>query len=93
MTHTPTPWKVAYEEGFESYYLDGPTLDSRGFVIITCQTDRAAEDAAHIVRCVNAHEALLEAVKEEYQALSHYQPTAIRVSYLKNLIARAEKSL
>ena len=48
--HTPTPWEI---EGYEVY--------AQNEAVAMCETEA---DAAHIVRCVNAHDGLVEALSE-----------------------------
>jgi hypothetical protein len=63
MKHTPTPWHVGSKVPNYIYARDG--LD----IIAQCdsanESTRAEENAnaAHIVRCVNAHDALIAALE------------------------------
>lgn len=61
--HTPTPWnyKQAYANGAGAFI--GP--DGKGIACITSSTkrDNNAANAAHIVRCVNAHDELVAALR------------------------------
>jgi hypothetical protein len=63
MKHTPTPWQIGSKVPNFIYARDG--LD----IIAQCdswnESTRAEENAnaAHIVRCVNAHDALVAALE------------------------------
>lgn len=71
--HTPTPWRIYHLGNREGTAISGnvPTsenlathkrIDSRilyGGDIAFCYGDQHETDAAHIVRCVNAHDALV----------------------------------
>lgn len=61
-THTPTPWRQS--EINPMYVLD----DARGEIIAECQPHyvdkKSKENAAFIVRAVNAHDELLAALKK-----------------------------
>ncbi len=54
--HTPTPWRYAPDWNPCSIYPDSPGADSLA-------TDMSEEDAAHIVRVVNSHTELVEALE------------------------------
>ena len=62
--HSPTPWHI--ESGTEEIV----TANHR-FVAQVALDDgpQTAIDAAHIVKCVNAHDGLVEALKEAKEAL------------------------
>ena len=73
-THTPTPWK--YREGWECYQLcsangmpigltDYPS-DGRNIF-----REEAEANAAHIVRCINVHDQLVEALRLVDEKLGH----------------------
>ena len=49
--HTPTPWK---------HELDN-RISSDGMIFVKCFDDN---DAAHIVKCVNAHDELVAALEQ-----------------------------
>lgn len=60
-THTPTPWKISTRD--PSTIVSGKrwvATSSRNGVLV----DDMMYNAAHIVRCVNSHDALLAACKE-----------------------------
>lgn len=74
-SHTPTPWAVLPEECEKPYirirgtYLGGrykianvitPVYDG----VLPHEAVETRANAAHIVRCVNAHDALLAALRE-----------------------------
>src|SRR5438876_357057 len=75
--HTPTPWtiKPAIRPGGIERSMDCAILDEQNEIIAECfeKVGRMSEgrfverpanaNAAHIVRCVNCHEALVEALQ------------------------------
>lgn len=65
--HTPTPWHTA-EEWSNQYdaavIAGGPNSFVLAGAFYMGGTDQAKANAAHIVRCVNAHEALVAACKD-----------------------------
>jgi hypothetical protein len=61
--HTPTPWMVEEDgEGVQTISRGGGR-DGDIVTNIRYADSRGKADAAHIVKCVNAHDALLEAVR------------------------------
>lgn len=67
MTHTPTPWRRGQDGNQRIYGPDGMGEDSG----LVCSAVRA-RDIDHIVKCVNAQDDLIAALKtwlEEYIAL------------------------
>ena len=54
--HTPTPWDALGHSVLE-------TLSGKLIARTPDYTTTAEEDAAHIVRCVNSHDALVEQVE------------------------------
>lgn len=74
--HTPTPWRVSYRattDGNISYRIVGVTLDSL-----------SKENAEFIVRAVNSHEALLDAVKKTMATIADDSVTDAQFRYLLN---------
>lgn len=74
-THTPTPWHVntqirrkLYIEGATSFIADLQYEECTDYTRAQCRAD-----AEYIVRCVNSHDALLEALK-----LATHELNAIR---------------
>lgn len=77
-THTPTPWKVT--DGTmtsfpDSVYVSGIGRDGFQSIIAMLNDDTGTDhdkraNAAHIVKCVNAHEELLTQLKQMH---NHYQ--------------------
>ena len=66
MNHTPTPWTQD----------DRRILDPQGRQIAVCHSDfignvSGAQDAAHIVKSVNAHDELVAALRSAEQAIVH----------------------
>ncbi len=66
MNHTPAPWEIA------------PAMprcimpkDKRHRKVADCTSDRSTADAAHIVKCVNAHDELVAALRSAEQAIVH----------------------
>jgi hypothetical protein len=68
MTHTPTPW-ICDSEGILPISRDGVSIVAR----IPNHPDNKANwdaDAAFIVRAVNSHQAMVEALTEAQEALN-----------------------
>ena len=66
MTHTPTPW---FHCGAEI----GRATETSGYAVATATAvnfEQAEMDAAFIVRAVNAHDAMLDALREILVKLS-----------------------
>lgn len=65
MSHTPTPWKLINEKTIVG--LDHPRQGYVADVNLHRSNDQQEPDgdanAAHIVRCVNSHDALIEALR------------------------------
>ena len=66
MNHTPTPWTQD----------DRRILDPQGRQIAVCHSDfigkvSGAQDAAHIVKCVNAHDELVAALRQAERFVWH----------------------
>lgn len=58
--HTPGPWRAAHDD------TDVRLLDEEGNWIAECKMwehDQNVANANHIVRCVNAHDDMLEALE------------------------------
>ncbi len=93
--HTPTPWEVIKEDGWDTVYIDGPTLDSRGFVVIPDTTKRAYADAAFIVRAVNSHDDLVEIAKAMLMFLQMGKELQDRVfaDKIREVVAQVEGKL
>ena len=94
MSHTPTPWKVKYDE-----QIVGP----KGNVIASClgyskkakdpaqQAQGAREDnAALIIRAVNAHEAMKAALKEVLPLVEQWEGKDIAYDTITKALALAE---
>jgi len=94
--HTPTPWEseVVYNNGEGTYSItswDATTSSSREICQLTRADDKRngldydaeVEEAnsAYIVRAVNAHEALVEALEDALAALKKYAFGNQEVSY------------
>ena len=60
--HTPTPWALV-EEGPKLYVL------TKGEIIVTSQFVAEPMDAEHIVRCLNAHDELVELLTKAHDSL------------------------
>ena len=65
-THTPTPWKVAFPSGHiyepaTGFHVATMHPDILGFDARICEAN-----AAHIVRCVNEREPLVDLVRQAY---------------------------
>ncbi len=57
LSHTPTPWEVGFNKADRTYHI----VDCIGGSTMAFSADE--ENAAFIVRAVNAHEELLHALK------------------------------
>ena len=69
-THTATPWAV-----YDDSNLEYPNIEVEGGSEKICPEvygedhSQAVANAAFIVRCVNSHEALLEAARQGFQLI------------------------
>jgi hypothetical protein len=81
--HTPTPWETSYRERSNGSYGQD-IYDSNGATIATCAwysvptptgfvTNRTA-NAEFIVRAVNSHQALVEALRDILEMLQREAP-------------------
>jgi hypothetical protein len=78
--YTPTPWQQ-YSEWQQLRIvgnLDGPD-DGKMHYTTICEVELTADDtclanAAHIVKCVNCHDKLVEALKVAKNWMDYYQP-------------------
>ena len=86
-THTPTPWKV-YAGGRGAPVINDSVInDSNGFQIaLLTACEQSAANAAHIVRCVNAHDALTSRVAELEKHLSAVLECDIPITYLSDAV-------
>ncbi len=63
MNHTPTPWKLINKKT-----IVGANHPRQGYVAnVNLHQSNGAINAAHIIKCVNNHDALLEVVKRIYE--------------------------
>jgi hypothetical protein len=76
--HTPTPWRVG-DAGFTVF---GPKTDQPSPVTIAPCKSKA--NAAHIVKCVNLHDELVDFALE-VQRIVKEKPSALVEVYLKDL--------
>jgi hypothetical protein len=79
--HTPTPWR-AETNPFGKPFVVGVNFENvipTGCVGIT--------DAAHIVRCVNAHDELVAALDEMVAMFGNGGPSAAQLIYGDNMAA------
>ena len=73
--HTPAPWVTTFEEGtpfFHGVYqLDKNGFEGEAVTYVTDSTNhqRAQANAEHIVKCVNLHDELLEALEHARDCL------------------------
>lgn len=84
MKHTSTPWAVGYSNNYgRNIYQE--TDEYNGIALVTKD-----EDAEHIVKCVNSHDALLEAAKSYVRTLEFLEKTldadGMSQHMLKNLL-------
>lgn len=108
--HTPTPWEVeapnSKTEEFEEwrhtnkYSVRGPCPQGSPCISFQiCQlssvNSNEAEDAAHIVKCVNAHDDLVKALKasvailEKIDTLRHISPEFDALDNARAALAKA----
>ncbi len=78
--HTPTPWK-AFNRGIEC---------ANGYSVATCTTyfqpvGRPEDNAAHIVKCANLHDELVDGLMDAHP---HIADDKLRAS-IGNLITKA----
>jgi hypothetical protein len=66
---TPRPWGYGYHRGLDEH-LVGVTLEN--VAIIEDRHENAAENAALIVKAVNAHDELVEALRDIVSFLDEY---------------------
>jgi hypothetical protein len=91
MKHTPTPWTTLFD-GDEVQIGDS----SGNFVAMTlpCESSGATErdyaNAAHIVKCVNAHDELVAALKTMVEDAWYAGPTHEGLEQAKNLLNKLE---
>lgn len=84
MAHTPTPWSISYGYdpqllGTPAHYIAGPDPKSIGIKLATPwregawdNDDEARDNAALIVKAVNAYQPMLEALEEASDILAAY---------------------
>lgn len=86
--HTPTPWKI------ENWHGDTQIIGPEGSLICIDTTyypvAPSEEDMAHIVKCVNMHDELVEALKDIIDR-SHNDP--LGTSKVLDMRKIAEKTL
>lgn len=80
--HTPGPWKTEYVD--ETTFI----LDQYDDVILAL--DRNHANAAHIVKCVNMHEELLEACKLAIYCVDNPEAFEDWNTKMRAAIAKAE---
>ena len=94
MTHTPTP--VTAPEGYKTIcdaFGEVPIRDADGDLLCIVKRDKKdnrpiADRADHIVKCVNLHDELVEALKDAHPYITS---DALR-SAIGDLILKAEAS-
>jgi hypothetical protein len=66
--HTSLPWK--YVSDYDEAYIDGPEPSQKGMInFYLCDTAVGHANAAFIVKAVNCHEELVEALKSVKESL------------------------
>ncbi len=95
MTHTPTPWTIAPSSNPHNG-TDWRDVRAHGEFGEMYLGEALEQDAAHIVRCVNSHDALVEAlryVRQFYQDNFDIMPVAFQTvdSEIERALALAEK--
>lgn len=63
--HTPTPWEVGTDEDGRVAVIKGCSFLTYAFPTdLGFETGSADANAAHIVKCVNMHDELVEAIQD-----------------------------
>lgn len=72
--HTPTPWKVVGGSKIETDVEAGKIISGICYMPHhgNGKSEGGEANAAHIVKCVNAHDALLKAVNDAIDVLSSH---------------------
>lgn len=96
MSHTPTPWEIK-GNGKQVYgsqdivancdYQQANDDDEEG---LEADDALARENARHIVRCVNSHDALVEACKAALEELEDFPQDRVRIKQIEAALAAAE---
>lgn len=68
--HTPTPWQSLGDVIYPDPRLTGKKEGNDW--IADCRTARGANDGEHIVRCVNAHDELVAALRSATASLEQF---------------------
>lgn len=100
-THTPTPWKIVNRSLTDPLDLSGRTIkDGRNRILAHLYPtpsglglEEQKANAAFIVRAVNAHEKLVEALRNAQAALLVLSPNATDTRMMRDIeqaIAKAE---
>lgn len=94
-THTPTPWRVKHS-GLDAYIVGGP--ENFPCANMPGQGPTSEANAAHIVKCVNAHDELVATLKNTCNWLSdmaHYSSVSenVRFGFLNIWAALIKPSL
>lgn len=80
MKHTPTPWSIGNDKYKRPTYIKGTVNGNYQRICQTLSTpstntsEQRIANAAHIVKCVNAHDGLVAALKQAYSAMSRNKP-------------------
>jgi hypothetical protein len=69
--HTPTPWRISKQHRDQSFMLDSPRRGIFRLDPFTSGMNDATANAAFIVRAVNSHAALVEALEMTQDAILH----------------------
>ena len=85
-THTPTPWRIINDDVNGKFDIRN---SEQKYVCSVGWARNGSEDAAFIVRAVNAHEELLQAAKSMRQEISRRTKGVVATSWDK-AIAKAE---
>lgn len=95
MTHTPTPWRLGEASNeYQSIVCDD---NANGVTFWVANVDARANVAAHIVKCVNLHDELVDALEllidnispEAWEALPQYVQEQVMLAFIN---AKAEAS-
>jgi len=100
--HTPTPWHLGnFREVKDTFYAKPDNVDSIGMIFCSNRTPEGAHaNAAFIVRAVNNHEALVEALEAiearingDYDCPALIKYGSLNVVGYEDVLTMAQKAL
>jgi len=95
-THTPTPWRVGgHCQPFQivhSVRIANGTFVNDSVAYVPETREEYEANAAHIVRCVNAHDRLVAALRIAMSVIkAHHAESDVRLKDARALLAEIEK--